>query len=97
MASAVLNIGSIHGLAFEISDLTLVQGWADFHNVRMVVRLDHGAPGEDFEEVIALYGETNPSCLLLMWRDAGAVFVQTEAGRPRRYRSIGHVLESLVC
>jgi hypothetical protein len=30
---------------------------------------------EDFEEVIALYGEPNPSCLLLMWRDAGAVFV----------------------
>ena len=45
------------GLAFEIADLMLLQGWADFHDVQMVVELDHCVEGEEYEEVIAFYGK----------------------------------------
>ena len=41
------------GLAFEIADLMLLQGWADFHGVQMVVELDHCVEGEEYEEVVA--------------------------------------------
>jgi hypothetical protein len=48
------------GLAFEISDLMLLQGWAEFHNVHMVVELDHWVEGEEYEEVIAFYAKGSP-------------------------------------
>jgi hypothetical protein len=38
------------GLSFEVADLILLQSWAEFHDLRMVVELDHcGADGE-YEE-----------------------------------------------
>ena len=37
------------GLAFEIADLMLLQGWAKFHDIRMVVELDHWVEGEEYE------------------------------------------------
>jgi hypothetical protein len=41
------------GLAFEIADLLLAREWAERHNLRMLIRLDHGAAvGEEYEEVI---------------------------------------------
>ena len=49
------------GLAFEIADLMLLQGWADFHDVQMVVELDHCVEGEEYEEVIAFYGHGQPA------------------------------------
>ena len=49
------------GLAFEIADLMLLQGWADFHDVQMVVELDHCVEGEEYEEVVAFYAATASS------------------------------------
>jgi hypothetical protein len=40
------------GLSFELSDLTLVLGWSDFHDVRMAVALDHCNGDEEYEEGI---------------------------------------------
>ena len=49
------------GLAFEIADLMLLQGWAEFHNVHMVVELDHCVEGEEYEEVVAFYARRQPA------------------------------------
>ena len=58
MKSHRINPNVPTGLAFEIADLMLLQGWADFHDVQMVVELDHCVEGEEYEEVIAFYGRT---------------------------------------
>jgi hypothetical protein len=84
------------GLAFEIADLVLIQGWADCRDLRMLVRLDHGATvDEEYEEVIAFQTETSPLYQLIMWRNAEAVFVQPLVGRRRQYKSVADALKSL--
>jgi hypothetical protein len=56
-------IGVPKGLAFEIADLILIKGCADFRDLRMVVRLDHGADDEDYEKVVALHATMDrPAC-----------------------------------
>jgi hypothetical protein len=82
------------GLSFEIADLIRIRGWTDFRNFRMEVRLDHGTSGEEYEEVIAIHPAMNSPCQLIMWRSAGAVFVQPLIGRRRRYRSVVAALDS---
>ena len=64
------------GLAFEIADLILMKGWADFRDLRMVVRLDHGVDDEDYEEVVAFHATMDSPSLFIMWRNAKSVFVQ---------------------
>jgi hypothetical protein len=83
------------GLSFEIADLILSKAWADFHNLRMVVRLDHGTHCEEYEEVIAFHARMDWPCQLIMWRSAKCAFVQPSIGRIHRYRSVAAVLESL--
>jgi hypothetical protein len=84
------------GLAFEISDLMLLQGWAEFHNVRMVVELDHWAEGEEFEEVVALYAKDSPLRRCNLWRSASDIILQPLIGRSRRFGSITEVLDSMI-
>ena len=49
------------GLAFEIADLILVRQWAERHDLRMLIRLDHGAAvGEEYEEAITFQTQTSP-------------------------------------
>jgi hypothetical protein len=84
------------GLAFEIADLTLVRHWADRHDFITVVRLDHGAENEEYEEAIAFYAGISPFCRLIMWRNAGAVFIQPLPGRRQRYAAVADALQSLV-
>ena len=83
------------GIAFEIADLARIKRWADLRNIRMVIRLDHGTVGEEYEEVIAFYPEMSRICPAMMWRTAGAVFVQPLIGRKRRYGSVAKALASL--
>jgi hypothetical protein len=86
---------SPRGLAFEIAELALMRSWADSHDCRMSIRLDHGADGEEYEEVIALEADTSSHCQLIIWRNAVAVFVQPLIGRMRRYGSVANALDSL--
>ncbi len=43
------------GLSFELSDLIMVLGWSEFHDLRMVVELDNYIGGEEYEEILAFY------------------------------------------
>jgi hypothetical protein len=84
------------GIAFEIVDLMLIKKWADTRNIKFVIRLDHSAESEEYEEVVAFHPETSPTCPLIMWRTAELVFVQPLIGRRRRYGSVAKALDSQV-
>jgi hypothetical protein len=84
------------GLAFEIADLILVKNWAGRHDFEIMVRLDHGAEDEEYEEVIAFHAGIRPSCRLIMWRNADAVFIQPLPGRRQRHASVADALRSLL-
>ena len=84
------------GHAFDIADLVLIRSWADCHGCRMLIRLDHGADGEEYEEVIELFhAGTDSLRQSIMWRNADAVFIQPLIGRNQRYASVAEALESV--
>jgi hypothetical protein len=83
------------GLAFEISDLMLLQGWAAFHDVRMVVELDHWVEGEEYEEVVAFYAKDSSLRRWILWRSASDIVVQLLIGRAGRFASVADALDSL--
>jgi hypothetical protein len=84
------------GLAFEIADLMLLQGWADFHDVQMTVELDHCVEGDEYEEVIAFYAKDSQLRRWILWRSSGEIIVQPLIGRSRRFVSVADALESLI-
>jgi hypothetical protein len=84
------------GLAFEIADLMMLQGWAEFHDVQMVVELDHCVEGEEYEEVIAFYARDSRLRRWILWRAADGVIVQPLIGRSRRFKTVVDALETLV-
>jgi hypothetical protein len=88
-------VASPKGIAFEVADLILVRRWAGLHDCRMVVCLDHGVDGEEYEEVITFHTGTTSYCQFIMWRNALAVFVQPLIGRAQRYDSVTKALEGI--
>ncbi len=56
------------GVSFEIADLLMLQRWADAHNMRMVVELDHYVEGDEYEEVLAFYELGDRLRCWTMWR-----------------------------
>lgn len=87
----------LKGVAFDIADLILAHSWADRYNLRMVIRLDHGATvNEDYEEVISFETHVSPPNKLFVWRNANFVFVQPLVGRARRFDSVAAALERIL-
>ena len=84
------------GLSFEIADLMLLQGWADFHTVQMVVELDHCVEGEEYEEVVAFYGQDSQLRRWILWRAEGEIVVQPLIGRSCRFVTVADALDSLM-
>lgn len=84
------------GLAFELSDLVMVQGWSEYHDLRMVVELDYSAEGEEYEEVLALYPQDSSFRRWMVWRGTGDVVVQPMMGRAARFASVADALEHLI-
>ncbi len=83
------------GLAFEISDLLLLQGWATVNDIRMVVELDHWVEGEEYEEVVAFYGTDSALRRWILWRSARQIVAQPLIGRTCRFDSVADALGSL--
>ena len=84
------------GLAFEIPDLMLLQGWADFHSVQMTVELDHCVEGDEYEEVVAFYERDSQLRRWILWRSSGEIVVQPLIGRSCRFNCVVDALESLI-
>jgi hypothetical protein len=84
------------GLAFELADLFMVQGWSEYHDLRMVIELDYSAEGEEYEEVLALYPKNGTFRRWTMWRGTGEIAVQPTMGRMMRFPSVADALEGLI-
>jgi hypothetical protein len=84
------------GFAFEIADLMLLQGWSEFHDVQMVVELDHCVEGEEYEEVVAFYARESAIRRWILWRAACEIVVQPLIGRGARFGTVADALESLI-
>jgi hypothetical protein len=84
------------GFAFEIADLMLLQGWAEFHDVQVVVELDHCVEGEEYEEVVAFYGKESAIRRWILWRSASEIVVQPLIGRGSRFETVAEALDSLM-
>ena len=84
------------GLSFDIADLILIKGWTEYHDIRMVVELDHSVEGEEYEEVVALYTNDRMLRRWILWRSACDVVVQPLLGRPRHFDCVADALESLI-
>ena len=82
------------GRAFEIADLILLQSWAAFHELRMVVELDHCGAGGEFEEMVAIYAKDSNLLRWLLWR-AGEIIVQPVIGRSIQCPNVGAAIEIL--
>jgi hypothetical protein len=95
MSFKSVRSGMPKGLAFDIPDLILAQGWADLNDFQMVVRLDHGAEDEEYEEILAFHNNLT-LCRMIMWRNVEAVFVQPLVGKKQRYSSVAKALASVV-
>ena len=83
------------GLSFDISDLVLLQGWAEYHDIRMVVELDHWVEGDEYEEVVGFYTKDSPLRRWILWRSAHEVVVQPLFGRGCRFDTVADALENL--
>lgn len=84
------------GIAFEISDLLLLQSWADFHAMHMAVELDHWVDAEEYEEVVAFYVKDSRLRRWIIWRGFGEIVVQPLIGRSCRFATVAEALDSLI-
>jgi hypothetical protein len=84
------------GLSFELADLVMVQGWSEYHDLRMVVELDYSAEGDEYEEVLALYPQASSFRRWMVWRGASDIVVQPMMGRAARFGSVAEALEHLI-
>ena len=81
------------GLAFKVADLILLQTWADFHGLRMVVELDHHDADGEYEEVIALYAKDS-RLRWLLWR-SGEIVIQPLRGARVHCPTVAEAIEIL--
>jgi hypothetical protein len=84
-----------NGPSFEVQDLILARNWAAFHALEMLIRLDHGIEGEEYEEIIEFHAGLGYLSCLIMWRNARGVFVQPIPGRKQMFASVAEALEGL--
>jgi hypothetical protein len=92
----VHTLKRLKGIAFDIDDLHRARSWATFHGWKMLLWLDHGVDGEEYEEVIGFRRQTDALAGCILWRTASAVFVQPLLGKRRRYTSLTQALDSLL-
>jgi hypothetical protein len=84
------------GVAFELADLFAAQGWASYHNLRLVIELDYAVEGEEYEEVLAFYPPNGSFRKWTMWRTTRNIAVQTARGRVIRFASMADALDGLI-
>ncbi|HET6196581.1 MAG TPA: hypothetical protein VFE12_12525 [Acetobacteraceae bacterium] len=84
------------GLAFEIGDLIMALGWAEFHRLRMVVELDHCTAGEEYEEVLAFYPANSGFRRWSIWRSCDDVVVQPSKGHLAHFMSLAGAFDAII-
>jgi hypothetical protein len=82
------------GLAFEVADLILLQSWAEFHDMRMAIELDHCDADGEYEEMVVIYAKESHEVRWLIWR-SGEIIVQPLIGRSIHCPSVADAVERL--
>lgn len=84
------------GLSFDVPDLLMLQGWADFHDLRMAIELDVCADGDEYEEVLGLYDHSCAFRRWMVWRSCDGIVVQPTMGRMMLFDFMADALELLI-
>jgi hypothetical protein len=92
---AAVTTRSPKGRSFQIADLILAESWAASHDLRMVIRLDHGSEDEEYEEVLEFRAGRGLCTPFILWSDGEAVFIQPMPGRMQKHASLAEALDHL--
>lgn len=84
------------GLSFDIPDLLMLRGWAEFHDLRMTIELDVIADGDEYEEVLGLYDKACAFRRWMVWRSCDGIIVQPTMGRMMLFDHMADALEILI-
>jgi hypothetical protein len=84
------------GLSFDVPDLLMLQGWAEFHDLRMAIELDVCADGDEYEELLGLYDRDRAFRRWMIWRSCDGIVVQPAMGRPTLFDFMGDALDMLI-
>lgn len=84
------------GLSFEVSDLVMLRGWADFHDLRLTIELDVCVESDEYEELLGLYDGTCAFRRWMIWRSQEGIVVQPTLGRTMLFDSVADALEFLI-
>lgn len=84
------------GLSFDVSDLMLAQAWADFHELRLQVDLDVFAGGDEYEEMLGVFGRLTGFRRWSVWRSCDGIVAQPMVGRPMLFDTLSEALEVLI-
>lgn len=90
------HLQTLKGASFSVAELTFARTWAHDNNLQLIIRLDHGAPGEEYEEALVFRHADIRLRQWIIWRNAEAVFVQPLVGRSRCYASIAEAMEGVI-
>ena len=84
------------GLAFEIADLVMLRGWAEFHSMRLAIELEVCAENEEYEELLALYEQNCAFRRWMLWRSCDGIIVQPANGRTKLFDTMADVVDTLI-
>jgi hypothetical protein len=91
-AHAARRPDSLRGHSFSVEELILIRDWARRNDHEAMVCLDHGVPGEEYEEAVMLRFGTGRRCRFILWRSSAAVVVQPLIGRCQEYPTVQEAL-----
>jgi hypothetical protein len=84
------------GIAFSVPELLILRAWAEYHDIRVVVELDHCVDGSEYEEVIALYPPGRSLRQWTLWRSRDGVMVEPTHGRAFKAECISDLVQVLI-
>lgn len=81
------------GLAFDIPDLMMMRGWADYHNLPLTLSLDTVIDGAEYEEYVII-GD-GQRCWHL-WRLADGIAVRSAGSKAVLFAEMPDALDLLI-
>jgi hypothetical protein len=84
------------GIAFSVPELLILRAWAEYHDIRVVVELDHCVDGSEYEEVVALYPPGVSLRQWTLWRSRDGVVVEPRHGRTFKADCISELVQTLM-
>lgn len=84
------------GLSFDIPDLLMLQGWANYHDLRLAIDLDICVDDDEYEELIGLYDGNRAFRRWMIWRSGDGIVVQPAMKRTMMFDTMAAALDGLI-